>query len=1204
MAILDNDIKIMRSAVMDDVDEGGGAATGNEVADGVSNNMFPDISEIDRTLGRLQLRKVFPAVRTNNTDTYLGANVMVLDPPDDPRVSAVLFSTDSDFDTRKDAQSRIESYLSQGTLYEGLLFGNQITGQRTISVLQRKELPIPVIGSVLLLRKNEGLSSQADQYVRVMSVDSIVRTFTTTTYDFERRELTIGISDPLRNDFPGFQQAIREDASVSFVGMTKIYKVIVADAARYYGIVPLKNPASISDLQFDADGVQVPIVPSAQVETPIADAQMNQQSRALVPTGGTLNVTLSHNWNATTAMYVGGNIMPGSLIVTRSGITVTDQGGALYSAGVQVGSVDYTNGVLTLSTNLFGTTTGSHTVSFVPAGRPNAVTQSVGFQVTISNRSLSYVVTLMPTPARKSLEIDYMAGGNWYTLSEDGSGAIKGLTTGTGAGSINYTTGTVTVTLGALPDVGSSVIYRWVEEKAAPLTSTAQLTNDGKVFLAMNTDGVLSLDAGVKAITPGTVSFAWNDGTAHTATDNGLGGITGDASGTIDYGRGVISLSPNALPAPGTNLNVTITGARSTTNVAVATLEDEGANWGFDTSPNVTPGTVNLQVNVTKLVKRTLSGVADVDETHVIAAATIYDDGAGNLRANHTNAGSIAVGTIDYTTGRVALTKGAPGYYCSVALADYQYWTNGHVTVRANDREQIAIDFVPQSLEGQNDVTGTVAGGSAVSDTFSVGFDQLTVAVSLHKDHVLSTCGFTLGSSRYVFDFDSGNVYKDPSAATGLGTVVGTVNPSLGQITITSWPSASSLVANWFGLQGAPVDGVTTGYFTNAVLFRTASAPIRVGSLSIQGTMTDGTPFNVTADSAGKIDGTRVKGRVDYTNGVVELYFVGSAGSGSAPPLLDLSFLGIAGVTTAYASTVRSSTLKYNAVAYSYVPLDADIIGVDPVRLPTDGRVPIFQSGSVVVVHNTQSISQTVANGDVVDCGRTRLARVRVKGATGATITTGYTADLDAGTVTFTNVSGYAQPIVVEHRIEDTVLASEVQINGTIRATRPLTHEFPVPGSYVSSALVVGDRHARVSAFYDQATWTNVWSDDLIGTSATSTFNNAAFPPVVTNVGAVTERWALVFTNTTTFNIIGEHVGQIASGVVTDNAAPINPATGLPYFTIPWQGFGSGWSAGNVIRFNTVGAMFPVWVARVIAQGPATEQSDSFEILVRGDVDA
>jgi hypothetical protein len=182
----------------------------------------------------------------------------------------------------------------------------------------------------------------------------------------------------------------------------------------------------------------------------------------------------------------------------------------------------------------------------------------------------------------------------------------------------------------------------------------------------------------------------------------------------------------------------------------------------------------------------------------------------------------------------------------------------------------------------------------------------------------------------------------------------------------------------------------------------------------------------------------------------------------------------------------------------------------------------------------------------------------------------------------------------------------ETQINGEISFTRALTHDYPL-GSYVSSALIAGgngDMFARVSLLFDQSTWNGAFADAISGSPATGTFNSAQYPIVVTNRGARTERWVVQFTSSTAFNVIGENVGVIAVGTINSNCAPQNPATSVPYFTIPALGWGSGWSAGNVLRFNTVGAEFPVWVVRTVQQGPETVPNDSFTILIRGDVNA
>ena len=101
----------------------------------------------------------------------------------------------------------------------------------------------------------------------------------------------------------------------------------------------------------------------------------------------------------------------------------------------------------------------------------------------------------------------------------------------------------------------------------------------------------------------------------------------------------------------------------------------------------------------------------------------------------------------------------------------------------------------------------------------------------------------------------------------------------------------------------------------------------------------------------------------------------------------------------------------------------------------------------------------------------------------------------------------------------------------------------------VSSAMVVGDMETYVPIMFDQTTWTSVWSDAQIGGAATGTFNAISYPIALTNIGTVPERWLIQFTNTTTFQVIGEHVGVIATGNTSTDCEPTNPATGTPYFS-------------------------------------------------------
>jgi len=77
MPIETKDLVVYEPERMTDNDDGGGKYNGKIIVDGLSNNLFDDISELDRTMGNVSLRKIFPAVTTADTDKLMGATVFV-----------------------------------------------------------------------------------------------------------------------------------------------------------------------------------------------------------------------------------------------------------------------------------------------------------------------------------------------------------------------------------------------------------------------------------------------------------------------------------------------------------------------------------------------------------------------------------------------------------------------------------------------------------------------------------------------------------------------------------------------------------------------------------------------------------------------------------------------------------------------------------------------------------------------------------------------------------------------------------------------------------------------------------------------------------------------------------------------------------------------------------------------------------------------
>lgn len=1224
MTILSGDIKFFASKVMADVPEGGGGPTGTVIADGVSNAIFPDVSELDRAMGRVKIRQVVLGVQTANTDTYMGANVIVAEPPNDPNVSVVIVKVDDLFATRDDIKNRIESYLAGGSSYPGYLFGDMLTGQKGITIAQREGVPLPNIGDRLVLRKWYGQPGAVEQFVAVTEVSSLLRTFTDGQGDFVRNIVSLSTSERLEADFPGFDAMRIDPATTDMLGRTGLYEAVVADAASYYGAVPLAVAASVGDFMVQASTIRAALVPSAQAETPIADASTNGMAYALVAAGGPVVQTTAALWTPTQPLYIGGSQLPGSVSIERDGLTLTDSGGRLMQAGTEVGAIDYDNGIATLSVDVFGGSSGWHTITGTPAALPQAAQRSLGIPITLANRSLNYVRTLVP-PARRSLVAHYMVGGQWYTLREDGSGALRGLDPSYGVGNLNRSSGTLQLTLGALPDVGSAVILQWVEETTAPTVPNADLRMPGKMYVPLNTSGEVSDAPGARPIAPGQLKITWNDGASKSASDDGNGGISGDATGIVDYQRGVVYLAPAVLPpvdtvfllkqesAPG----IAAEGAVSVTKTDLSWAA-AGSVINASLGAPVAAGSLALPLfiradgHATGLpadarMYNMLSSAGSASAGAISMTSNVTDDGAGNLLAE----GQI-VGTVNYATGALALDS---------ALFDTSLltrWGGQLVAAVGADGAFVLVLGTLESIPGAGfvaDESATFWGPSIVVytpgsaststiDPFSVMVDKfMTRAAHLAESYTLQGISFALDGRRYV-GTNTGTLVTDINPATGAGTPVGTVGAAMGTVTLNTWAAgAANVLTDWRAVQAPPATGAEDLSANTRVLFRTASAPLRPGSISVIGEMEDGTPINVVADVDGKINSTRVKGVVNAEFGVVELVFCNP--SATALGTADLSYMGIAGVGVVNVDTARASTLRYNAVAYSYIPLDASITGINSVRLPSDGKVPVVRTGYVGVIGHTGKVGpQTVSNGQTIDCARVRLSRVAVVGDDGLQITSGFTSDLEAGTVSFTDVTGYSQPVTVEHRIEDMALVADAQISGSIRLTRALTHDYPVPGSYFSSALLLGDMFARVSLQFDQYTWDGIsWADVVDGDAATGTYNDTLTPIEVTNDGAITERWALQFTSSTAFRIVGEHVGVIGTGSINADCSPINPNTGSPYFTIRAAGWGSGWVPGNVLRINTVGALRSVPLVQTIAQGPEAGMNYHFALLGRGDVD-
>lgn len=1190
MAINRTDVKLLKSQRLTDEDDGGGRATGAAVIDGEVNNLFPDISRLDRATGRINLRKVFAGVMTSNSDAYLGTHGIVTQPPADPRVSVLLFNTGSQTDVRANARDAIESYVAAASAAQFDLLGTQLAGQRAIACVQREDRRVPEVGDVFQL-----VTASHQQYVRLSGVESRLEQFTFdygngNFVNFTLRRLDLSITAPLLNEFPGGQPSPAGTSSTSLDGKTKarVLSTQIADAARYYGISPLAEAVAQGALSLKAKSVYSQLVPSTTKESPLVDVLGGYQRQVYIAAGPARNISLTVAAGAVVGesrTFLGTGCAPGSLTLTVNGGTYADdnKGGLRFVSGsnwMSSGRVDYQTGELTLI-RTGSSLVGSASATYSPGAAATGETITGEIEVTLGNRGFVYTLNLSgAVPRPGTLSVSFMALGKWYELRDTGAGLLVG----EGAGTVSFATGSVSLTLNALPDVGSALIYSYISAADNAIVQRA----GGSVAPVLEVRHTLP-EGGVL---PGSVSISFTAGTPRTLTDNGQGVLSGTGgSGTIAYATGEVVMLLSATPASGIVYSYEV----GTTLSSPINVSSDGSGMASFTLPGAPfkPGSVRVDWLTTQRqsapavnwsVIESGSSLPVYDGQRDIAQAA-NDNGAGGWQGGR-------VGTINYTTGACTLQV--------AQLYDYKEHTYTRVRTSAFGATEpvLVTTNVPtrEQFGGTLTVTAQAASVSATPQTSSQAQPPITVNLLPGVAEAIVPGSLLFSWNGSVYCDRSGILYRDVATNTNGGVAVGTVNYAARTATLSSYGGNASGSVSVLACLTAAV-----GFSVTSVTFRTPGAPLRAGSMQLTVVRTD-TAEVVTASAGlnGDFASGIIHGRVDASTGIARLVFTSDpdddTGASDVPviPLL----------------------LRYNAVVQTRLPLDARLLGLDPVRLPSDGRVPIYRDGDVMVIHHTaETAVASPVPGGTVSLARQQQQDIEVVDGSGVVLrAASFTADRVLGTVTWANPlvmqdeegNPVGLPLIIRDRVEHMTLCTEVQITGLLGLSSPLPWDLPADETQVSSAVAWGDLQARVHNWFTQQTWSQGapnWTDAPIGNTTTAQYNSLTYPQLITNAGGIDGRWALVFTSSTAFQVVEEKLGVISTGTISSDCSPVNALTGEPYFTIRFQGWGSGWAAGNAVRFNTDSALGPMWVIRTVISGQGTVDDDKFELQIRGDAD-
>ena len=1216
MAITLADLKFFGSERMTDNSDGGGRMSATEIVSGVENSVFDDVSDVDRAAGDVSIRKVYAAITSADTDKYLDASVAIFRAPADPSASVLALSTGSFYDERADVKNRIEQTISRGARWNGYLWGQHLIGQRVITLWQRTTNELPTVGGRLELIAYSSNVEQYSQYLWITKITSNTRTYYDDKGAFQINEVQCDLAEALAYNFTGIEPQRADTSNTNALVHATRYN---ADSVQLFGVMPLADAASSGQYNVKVDSLYAPIIPTAMSETALPDVNPGGDSPAIVITQGS-NVGSPAMFSTATqcvkpdvSLFLGSAAKPGTVIVSVSGATLTDNNGVMMLSTTEVGTIDYSNGIVRWNSSVPNYSTATKTVSFTPACRPLRVADTAAMQVTAENRGFVWVMTLVPIPAPLTLRVSYRVNNVWYVIQDQGGGQLRGVDSSYGSGSLNFTTGTVTITTGALPDVESEIIFTW----GTPIN---YIPRGG----ALVDPPMVRGQTAHTGITPGSVTVTWMHSLAtwtvtDTASDGVLIGTYG--VGAIDYATGEWWVAPTLLPALSTEFTIdysycdlanqisqTFTDpAREVNGHLLLTVGASGA---------IQPGTVVVEWNVI---------VSDYGEGLMSEALYgLYDQ---NKSARDNAAGALVIpggtdGTVNYGSRIIDFLPDITASLAKPTEVTVQVGTdvNGNPVYR-----RVVTGFSTTAKQAAFPITGDVtvkyslAGpDTSASETVTLSQLEIDLTKGYGENIVGGSIRFTLGTDTYVDT--AGQLYRNPAPDTGAGTLSGTVDRVSGRLRINSWTSGGVNTVGLIGmvteLAGQPVD---------EVVFRTATAPIKVGTLQLRYVLVDGTAKSKTVDTSGVLEDADCKITVDAPIGVVRVRFgLWKQDSLLSPEekleswynedwrILRPDPLNPSGPLIYFIwkpAMVMADSIIYNAVAQTFLPPDSALLGIDAARLPPDGKGLIFRVGKLALVHNTDSISEnSLSPTQVIDCGRVRLYRVVIEGANGVRLSPEqYTVNRELGTVTMSptlSLTGLTSPYSIQHTVADMARIVETDINGTLTFNKAVSHTFPADTSYCSGLLYIGNMQARVTALFAQSTWTSVWQDTLIGSEPLAQYNDAQYPIIITNAGAYPDRILVKFTSSTAFQVIGEQLGIIGTGDITQDCSPLNSLTGVAYFTIDYRGWGVGWATGNCLRFNVVSASYPVDLIRAIQPSdPSGLDVDSVELLLLGNVD-
>ncbi|MBF0161616.1 MAG: hypothetical protein HQL88_04935 [Magnetococcales bacterium] len=126
MSIVASELKLYAAAVANDTTANGGAISITEIVSGVKNNIWPDVSQAERTSGSVKYRKLF--IKVENAESLALTNARIFIETPTPGDDTVVLISGTPTDTQAEADDYTRFYGA------GTLDANTSAGAATLAV--------------------------------------------------------------------------------------------------------------------------------------------------------------------------------------------------------------------------------------------------------------------------------------------------------------------------------------------------------------------------------------------------------------------------------------------------------------------------------------------------------------------------------------------------------------------------------------------------------------------------------------------------------------------------------------------------------------------------------------------------------------------------------------------------------------------------------------------------------------------------------------------------------------------------------------------------------------------------------------------------------------------------------------------------------------------------------------------------------------